>query len=262
MKRSIEDTQIAFIGAGNLATNLAKALYRKGFRIVQIYSRTEQSASTLARAVEAEYTTDLSQVTEKAKLYFVTLTDSTFIELLPQIVEGKSDAMLVHTAGSIPLSVWEGKAIHYGVFYPMQTFSKLREVNFKEIPIFLEAGTVEDTDYLKRIASTLSDKIYETNSDQRKCLHLAAIFISNFTNHMYTLAEELLDKYKLPFDVMFPLIDETARKVHEIDPYDAQTGPAVRNDVNVINNHLSMLKDFPDLYEIYKQITASIHEHH
>lgn len=144
----------------------------------------------------------------------------------------------------------------------MQTFSKQREVNFEEVPFFVEANSQEDAELLKAIAGTLSEKVYEVTSEQRKSLHLAAVFTCNFTNHMYALAAELLDKYHLPFEVMLPLIDETARKVHELAPHDAQTGPAVRYDENVINHHLTMLEDTPKLQEIYKLISKSIHEHH
>ena len=262
MKRSIEDTPVVFIGAGNLATNLAKALYYKGFRIVQVYSRTEESARALAEKVEADYTTDLQEISKDAKLYIVSLKDAAFVELLPQITEGKQKSLLVHTAGSIPMSVWEGHAERYGVFYPMQTFSKQREVDFQEVPLFIEAKRAEDTELLKAIASTLSEKVYEADSEQRKSLHLAAVFICNFTNHMYALAADLLEKYNLPFEVMLPLIDETARKVHELAPRDAQTGPAVRYDENVMSNHLAMLVDSPALQEIYKLMSKSIHEHH
>ena len=160
------------------------------------------------------------------------------------------------------MSVWEGHAERYGVFYPMQTFSKQREVNFQEVPFFVEAKRPEDVEFLKAVAATLSEKVYEASSEQRKSLHLAAVFICNFTNHMYALAADLLEKYNLPFDVMLPLIDETARKVHELAPRDAQTGPAVRYDENVMNNHLAMLVDSPALQEIYKLMSKSIHEHH
>ena len=249
MNRSIEDTPIVFIGAGNLATNLAKALYYKGFRIVQVYSRTEESARALAEQVEAGYTTDLQEISKEARLYIVSLKDAAFVELLPQITEGKQDALLVHTAGSIPMNVWEKYAERY-------------EVNFREIPFFVEAKRPEDVELLKAIAAILSDNVYEITSEQRKSLHLAAVFICNFTNHMYALAADLLEKYNLPFDVMLPLIDETARKVHELTPHEAQTGPAVRYDENVISNHLAMLADSPALQEIYKLMSKSIHEHH
>ena len=130
MKKNREDTSIAFVGAGNLATHLAKALYLKGFRIVQVYSRTEESAQSLAQKVGAEYTTELSAVTKQAQLYIVSLKDTALVQLLPEIVAGSpKDALWVHTAGSIPMNIWEGQVERYGVFYPMQTFSKLTCLN-------------------------------------------------------------------------------------------------------------------------------------
>lgn len=259
-RRSIEDTPIVFIGAGNLATNLAKALYHKGFRILQVYSRTEESARALAQQVEAEFATHLEEIDDSARLYIVSLKDSALEELLPAIVAGKSkDALMVHTAGSLPMEIWQGYADHYGVFYPMQTFSKQREAHFAEIPFFIEASSAEDVEMLKNVAGTLSEKVYEANSEQRKSLHLAAVFCSNFTNHMYALSAELLKKSGLPFDVMLPLIDETARKVHELEPKDAQTGPAIRYDKNVIGNHVKMLDDEPDMQQLYELISQSIH---
>lgn len=259
MRRSIEDTSVAFIGAGNLATNLAKAFYRKGFRIVQVYSRTEESAKSLAQQVEADYVTELSAVTKEARLYIVSLKDAAFVELLPGMVAGKEKGLWVHTAGSIPMDIWKGRAKRYGVFYPMQTFSKQREVDFREIPVFVESNSEEDTNFLKEIAAVLSENVYVASSEQRKSLHLAAVFTCNFTNHMYALAAELLKKYGLPFKAMLPLIDETARKVHELEPRAAQTGPAVRYDENVMGEHLQMLADEPEMRELYRRISEDIH---
>lgn len=259
MKRSIEDTSIVLVGAGNLATNLAKALYYKGFRIEQVYSRTPESARTLAQAVEALWTTDLTQLVADAGLYIVSLKDDVLVSRLPEIVHGREHSLWVHTAGSIPMDIWQGHARQYGVFYPMQTFSKAREVNFEEIPVFVEGSSPQVVDYLKAVAGSLSGKVYEASSLQRKCLHLAAVFTCNFSNHMYALADELLKKYNLPFEAMLPLIDETARKVHEIAPRQAQTGPAVRYDVNVMDSHLQMLADEPRLQDVYRQLSESIH---
>lgn len=259
-KRSIEDTSIIFIGAGNLATNLAKALYRKGFRIVQIYSRTQAAAAALAQAVEAEYTTCLATVAADARLYIVSLTDTAFLQLLPRIVEGKHpDALWTHTAGSVPMDVWKRHVAHYGVFYPLQTFSKQREVDFSAIPIFVEGATPDDTAFLKAVGATLSGNVREVSSEQRKCIHLAAVFSCNFVNHLYALASDLLKKYDLPFNVMLPLIDETARKVHMLDPHVAQTGPAVRYDQCIIGKHFQFLAGEPQMQEIYHLLSESIH---
>lgn len=259
MGRSMEDTSIVFIGAGNLATNLAKALHRKGFRIVQVYSRMQASAETLAQVVEAEPVTNLSAVMCRARLYIVSLTDTAFLELLPELVAGRENALWVHTAGSVPMSVWEGHASHYGVFYPLQTFSKQREVDFRQIPVFVEGASEDDARFLQEMGGMLSDKVYQATSEQRKSLHLAAVFTCNFTNHMYALAAGLLKKYHLPFDVLLPLIDETARKVHVLEPQMAQTGPAVRYDEAILHKHLQLLADEPHLQEIYRLVSESIH---
>jgi predicted short-subunit dehydrogenase-like oxidoreductase (DUF2520 family) len=261
IRKSIQDTQIVFIGAGNLATNLAKALYRQGFRISQVYSRTESNARELANAVEAEWTDALENVSKDGEIYFVCLTDTALIELLPKIVMNKNNnALFVHTAGSIPMDIWKGQAEYYGVVYPMQTFSKQIEVDFSEIPIFIEASDEEVHDKLKAIVLTLSKKIYDASSEQRKILHLAAVFTCNFTNHMYALAADLLNRYHLPFEVMLPLVDETARKVHQLPPVATQTGPAMRNDEDVMNGHLKLLKDEPEIKELYELISKSIHK--
>ncbi len=258
-ERSIKDISIVFVGAGNLATNLACSLHRKGCRIVQVYSRTSASARQLAQLVEAEYTTELSFLTTDAQLYIVSLKDAAFVQLLPQIVLGREKALWVHTAGSIPMNVWQEHAGRYGVLYPLQTFSKQREVDFTDIPVFIESNSEEDGRLLKSLAAILSGRVYEANSEQRKSLHLAAVFTCNFTNHMYALAALLLKKYHLPFDVLLPLIDETARKVHELDPQTVQTGPAVRYDTNVIDAHLHMLADEPEMQALYRSLSDNIH---
>lgn len=260
MKRSVEDISIACIGAGNLATNLVKALYRKGFRIAQIYSRTEEAAQSLAQMTGAEYTTEWTGVTDDAQLYILSLKDDVMVELLPEIVAGrKGKALWVHTSGSIPMSVWEGRVERYGVFYPLQTFSKRREVDFRKIPVFVESHLEEDLRFLKAIASMLSGGVYEATSEQRKVLHLAAVFACNFTNRMYALADGLLEKHGLPFEALLPLIDETARKVHELEPCAAQTGPAVRYDERVMDGHLALLAGNPEMQDLYRLISGDIH---
>lgn len=262
MRRSIEDTSIVMVGAGNLATNLAKAFYRKGFRIMQVYSRTDASARALAQQVEATWTTDVGALAPHARLYVVSLTDDVLPQLIPRLVEGHEDALWVHTAGSQPMDLWKGYAANYGVFYPMQTFSKQQEVDFGEIPFFIEANSPDNAALLKKIAGTLSASVHELSSEERKRLHLAAVFASNFTNHMYAMAHEVLKDIHLPFDILLPLIDETARKVHRLSPQEAQTGPAIRYDEKVIRSHINLLEHRPRLQEIYELLSKSIHEYH
>lgn len=254
------DNKVVLIGAGNVATHLGDALLRAGYQILQVYSRTEVSASTLSKRLGISYTTSLDDLRCDADVYIVALKDDVLQELLPLIVKGREHALFVHTAGSIPMQIWEGYAKRYGVLYPMQTFSKKRQVDWNEVSVFVEALQEQDLEMLKVLANNLTPKVYEATSEQRKSLHIAAVFACNFSNHMYTLCDLLLSRQGLPFEVMLPLIDETTRKIHQLRPKDAQTGPAIRYDVNVMNKHLEMLETDKSIQEIYRIISKSIHE--
>lgn len=255
----MEVNKIVFIGSGNLATNLAKAFFDRQIKISQIYSRTEESARLLAEAVGADYTTSLAQVITDADLYIVALKDDVVAELMPQIIAGKERALMVHTSGSLPLSIWPDSVKRNGVFYPLQTFSKQRKVDFSSIPVFIECNNPDDNRLLKELAACITNQVCELSSEKRRQLHLAAVFACNFTNHMYALAEKILKQYNIPFDYILPLIEETEKKVHYLSPHEAQTGPAVRYDEKVINKHLELLSDEPDMQEIYQLLSKSIH---
>lgn len=249
---------IVMVGAGNLATHLAKILYNSGYNVLQVYSRTEKSAKELATLVEAGYTTNLDNLNGKAGIYICALKDDALLQLIPRLTPTNPNALWLHTAGSIPMQVWEGYAERHGVIYPLQTFSKHREVDFKQIPLFIEVNHEGDLGIVEYMAHRLTDKVYRASSEQRKHLHLAAVFACNFTNHMYVLADELLDKWGLPFESILPLIDETANKVHQLKPRQAQTGPAARNDQEVMNNHLQLLSDTPHMHKVYDLLSKSI----
>lgn len=253
-----DSKRIVLIGAGNVATHLGLALKRAGHEVMQVYSRTEASASALAERLGVPFTVSLDEVFADADLYIVSVKDAVLQELLPSVVKGREGALFVHTAGSMPMDVWKGIAVRYGVLYPMQTFSKSREVDFHTVSFFVEAFRKEDLQVLVDLASSLSPKVYEATSEQRMSLHVAAVFACNFTNHMYALSAALLEKYGMPFDAMLPLIDETARKVHELSPREAQTGPAIRRDGNVMDKHLALLSDEAEWQEIYAKISKSI----
>lgn len=252
--------RIVLIGAGNVATHLGMGLQKAGWQVVQVYSRTEASASELASRLGVPFVTSLEAVCTDADVYLVMVKDAVLQELIPAVVKGREGALFVHTAGSVSMSVWENHARRYGVLYPMQTFSKAREVDFAFVSFFVEANGETELLRLKEMASSLSPKVYEATSAQRTYLHMAAVFACNFANHMYALSAHLLEKNGLPFDAMLPLIDETARKAHVLSPKDAQTGPAVRRDTNVMNKHLEMLAGEPKMKEIYKIISNSIQE--
>ena len=253
-----DNKRIVLIGAGNVATHLGVALQRAGWYIAQVYSRTEASASELGKRLGVPFVTSMEAVCMDADVYLVMVKDDALCGLLPALVKGREGALFVHTAGSIPMSVWSGYAARYGVLYPMQTFSKTRKVEFSSVSFFVESNGASDTECLKMLAGSMSPKVYEATSEQRMYLHLAAVFACNFANHMYALSAHVLKKNGLPFEAMLPLIDETAHKVHELLPREAQTGPAVRGDAHVMNKHLGLLVDESDIKDIYKMISESI----
>ena len=251
--------KIVLIGAGNLATHLGKALHAAGHDMVQVFSRTMQSAETLASLLDAEPLTDMAQVRDDADVYIFSVKDSALEQLISQLCGGEKKVFL-HTAGSMPMSVFREKALHYGVLYPMQTFSKQREVDFSIIPCFIEANDEFALKQIEGLAGQISHRVYQLSSEDRKYLHLSAVFACNFANHCYAVSQELLQQHGIPFDVMLPLIDETAAKVHGMTPKDAQTGPAVRYDENVIGKQIRLLENQPYFQKIYDCMSKSIHE--
>ena len=251
--------KIVLIGAGNLATHLGKALHAAGHDMVQVFSRTMQSAETLASLLDAEPLTDISQVRDDADVYIFSVKDSALEQLISQLCGGEKKVFL-HTAGSMPMSVFRGKALHYGVLYPMQTFSKQREVDFSIIPCFIEANDEFALKQIEGLAGQISHRVYQLSSEDRKYLHLSAVFACNFANHCYAASQKLLQQHGIPFDVMLPLIDETAAKVHGMTPKEAQTGPAVRYDENVIGKQIQLLENQPYFQKIYDCMSKSIHE--
>lgn len=251
--------KIAIIGAGNLATQLSIALTEKGIRIQQIYSRTLESARKLAEKVNADFTNDLSALVPGADLYIIAVKDSAILEVLENILVEQT-CPIVHTAGSVPMNILEGFSQNYGVFYPLQTFSKSRKVDFSTIPVCIEANHPSNLIKLQELAEKLTTQVHQINSDERKMLHLAAVFVNNFVNHFYTIGAEILQNKKLDFNLLKPLIFETAKKIETMHPVDAQTGPAKRNDQTVITDHLKMLHDKPELQKIYSFVTENIHQ--
>lgn len=251
------EDKIVFIGAGNMATRLALAMREAGCNVCQIYSRTIDSARQLAMRLgeHTSYTNSVADITADADLYIFSLSDSALPDVIAQMKP--NNAMWVHTAGSMPMDVFANKCERYGVLYPMQTVNKERDIEWNEVPIFVEASNEQDTQYITSLAQRLSKRVKCSTSQQRQALHLAAVFACNFSNHMYAIAESLLQQQGLDFDVMKFLIRETERKAETISPKQGQTGPAVRNDVNVMNKHLALLGDTPE-GELYRLISESI----
>ena len=240
--------KIVWIGAGNLATQLGEALHRAGHETLQVFSRTMASAEVLAGRLGCLATDGLDAVVPGADE-----------GLVSRIAPRTGDALCLHTAGSMPMDVFRGHAHRYGVLYPMQTFSKDCPVDFKEIPVFVEASTPDVLAQTEQLARSVSDRVEEMSTERRRRLHLAAVFACNFVNHCYALAADVLGRDGIPFDVMWPLIDETARKVHRLPPVEAQTGPAVRYDRNVMDRQCAMLDGEPERKALYEMMSRSIH---
>lgn len=250
---------VVCIGSGNVATHLAKALFDAGFTIKQVMSRTLFNAETLARQVNATWTNRTEEIAA-ADIYFYSVSDSALEETIRR--NPQQNGLHVHTAGSMPLSLFDGQKQHYGVLYPLQTFSKEKQLDFSVIPLFVEANDADSLAILKEIAGKLSRKVYEAGSEQRQQLHLAAVFSCNFANHLFTIADALLQETGLPFEVLRPLIQETIDKTATLPPFKAQTGPAVRNDTNVMEKHRSQLAAHPQWQEIYRLISKGISTTH
>lgn len=252
--------KIVLIGAGNVATHLGKALLQAGHDILQVYSRTMESATKVAKTVGAVPTNTLESITNTADIYIISLKDSVLAELLPKICKGRENSVIVHTAGSMSIDIFRDYAKHYGVLYPMQTFSKQRDLDFSEVPCFLEANDEHATNVIRSLAASISSNLYFLSSEDRRHLHLSAVWACNFVNHCYDISQTILAQHNIPFSVMLPLIDETVRKIHDLPPHKAQTGPAVRYDENVIHAQAELMNANPLLRDIYERMSQSIHQ--
>ena len=248
---------IVILGYGNVAQHLVRAFSNTNeVTVSQLYNR-----SKIADPPIQNFTTSLSELMD-ADVYIIALPDDVipdFSEKLPF-----ENRLVVHTSGSVPLHLLSEKN-NKGVFYPLQTFSEDRVVDFTSIPICIEATHGTDLSTLKKLGDRISEKVVEINSEQRRKLHLAAVFVNNFTNHLYHISEEIIKENQLDFDLLKPLILETAQKMNALSPSQAQTGPAKRNDKKTIENHLQLLNDAQQngsldasVPELYSMLTQSI----
>ena len=251
--------KLIILGAGNLASHLAPALKDAGYNILQVYSRTEDHAKELADRLNTGWTTDISELDPEAEILIYALTDSIMPQLFCQIELSKR--VMVHTAGSIPMDIFKGVAKDYGVMYPVMTFTRGRQLDFRHIPICIEANSDHTRELLERMAGRLSNRVEYMDSPSRKIMHLSGIMANNFSNHLFNLSDELLKKHGMDLSILQPLIQETASKILEISPEEAQTGPARRNDRNIIEEHVEMLKDHPELQKLYTFVSDSITNH-
>jgi len=252
--------RICLIGAGNLATQLGMALSEKSHRIVQVWSHTSDSATELALKLNCPFTIDVDLITKDTDIYIIAIKDQEISNLLASHHWGNK--LVVHTSGSTPMDIMTPYCANFGVFYPFQTFTRSKKVDFGQVPFCIEANTPQNLEVLNRLALSLSQNIRHLDSIQRQQIHLAAVFACNFVNHFYAVGKELLQEKGIDFELLKPLILETAQKALEQAPETAQSGPAIRNDRATMEKHLGMLARHPDLKDLYAQISQRIIQTH
>jgi predicted short-subunit dehydrogenase-like oxidoreductase (DUF2520 family) len=256
--KSAAQWRITLAGAGNVAWHMGRALAQKGYVIRKVLDRTASSSKQLAKELNAESSGTPEDGIADTDACLICVSDDAISSVIEQLKPGS--CLMMHTAGSVPLDVFRNKATNYGVLYPLQTFTKGRPLDYSQIPFLIEANTPENLVLINQIASSVSNHITEADSTQRLFIHLAAIFASNFSNHMFSLAEKLAVEYNMPFDLLKPLISETTSKAMDMSPQKAQTGPAVRGNTKVMEKHLELLKDHPRLQELYRMISEDIRD--
>jgi predicted short-subunit dehydrogenase-like oxidoreductase (DUF2520 family) len=251
---------ISFAGSGKVATPLCRELFRSGFSIDMVYSRNRATGNELALSCNSVWsaTPDFPPSTE---IIIVAVPDDELPALLASI-KCERITIVAHTAGSIGLDVFPPETEHKGVIYPLQTFSEGRKIDFRQLPFFIESSDNYTGETLRYVAEKISSKVSFMEVSQRRIIHLAAIFVNNFTNHMLTLGKELTDRNNTPFEIMGPLLMETVSKALENGPENSQTGPAVRHDIKTIEKHLELLSFSHDLQEIYRELTRSINDYY
>ncbi len=250
---------VSIIGSGNLAWHLAPALDNVGFVVKEVFSRNPQHAEQLTdRLYQAEVKATLDFSTSDSSIFIISSSDDAIKSIAQEIIL-PDEAILVHTSGSQPLSELEFSATtNIGVFYPLQTFSKQKKVDFKNVPIFIESNNEETEEALMLIGKAISSQVRKIGSEERKALHVAAVFASNFTNHILTISKDIMQQNGLDYDWLKPLILETIQKSLSLDPESVQTGPAKRGDLEILDKHLEFLKEDEAVAGIYKIVSQHI----
>ncbi len=249
--------KIVLIGAGNVATQLGLALKKAQHNILQVVSLHPSSAEELATKLKSKFTTHPEKINLSADIYIIAVNDKAISKVVKYLkTENK---IIVHTSGATDMNVLRKASDNYGVFYPLQTFSKNRTIDFSNVPIILEASNEKTFDTLQQLGNSISkNDVKGANSKKRKAIHLAAVFANNFTNHMFAIAESILSEHAEGIDLLIPLIKETSAKIEERSPVFMQTGPAIRGDKKTMKAHLKLLTENRDYQKIYELLSKSI----
>ena len=255
MARSLN---ISLIGAGNLAWSLAKSLEDSGHTIMEVFSQSMEHAEELCRELyDPSPTNDPFFQNSVSEVFLIAIKDDALKEDLDQF-SFPSNSMVAHCSGASGLEILDGKSGKIGVFYPLQSFTKGQKTDFKSVPILIEANDYDGYEILESLAKSLSKSVHKTTGDQRKAIHLSAVFASNFSNHLLTIAESQLSEAGLNLEILQPLVLWTIQKAFQLGPENSQTGPALRKDFDTIDDHLSMLEGNPQLIDLYENFTRQI----
>ena len=253
--------KIVLLGSGNLASQLGPALVGAGVEVVQVYSRRITHARKLAKRLGCPATNKLEDIKFAADLYLFAISDGAIEEVarnLANQLPEKRKYIFAHTSGATPQLVFKGLVKNYGIFYPLQTFSKDRPADFSTIPFCIDGNRKNVRTKLSKLAEILSPTVSLITDDQRAVLHVAAVFVNNFTNALFGAGKEILDEKNIPFELLTPLILETAKKVQDNSPVSMQTGPAKRGDQATIEKHQALLNHRPELIELYQKLSELI----
>ncbi len=248
--------RVSFIGSGNVATQLALACLRAHISIINIYSKRFGNAQTLAQKCNAEAILNLNDLAKDIDVLILAVNDDALAELSEQLKD--FPCPIIHTAGSVPMSIIHADVHPYGVLYPLQTISLHKELKIENLPFFVEASHLSLQQTLEQLVAKLGAEFHLANSEQRLYMHIAAVFACNFSNYMYNIAHQLSEQHQIPFKSLIPLILETAEKLKKMNPQEAQTGPAKRNDEQTMLKHKQALANNADWLELYTLISEGI----
>ncbi|MBC7887513.1 MAG: DUF2520 domain-containing protein [Ferruginibacter sp.] len=248
--------RVVIIGAGNVATVFGRLIAKANHEIIQVVSRKIASAQLLAKELGCAFSNDPKILDTTADVYIVAMADAALNEIHEDYFLG--DKLIVHTAGSLSKDILKMVSINYGVIYPLQSLRKENLELHQDIPLLIDGNSADILAIIEKFAFTLSSTVAETNDEQRLKLHVAAVIVSNFTNHLYALAADYCSKESLDFKMLQPLIEETALRLRYHLPREMQTGPAIRKDIMTLDKHLRVLSHHPELKKVYLRITDSI----
>lgn len=258
MAFDVSKKKIVLIGAGNVGYHLGHRFYNLGIPVSQVFSRKISKSKRLAKSIQSEAINHFDHISRDADLYIIAVHDDAIEQVADQLSSILKNPLVCHTSGSVPSNILKGYFINYGCFYPLQSFSIEKEVDFEELPFCIYSPQKKNRIKLHAFASSICPNVYEINDHQKSVLHVAAVFVNNFTNHLFHIGKKITEQEGIDFDILKPLINETVRKISKHSPKEMQTGPAVRGDQKTMEAHLDLLKANPDWIKLYRLLSEGI----